>query len=205
MPVLAVEITEVFGLIFVVLSILGYIVKAIKEQNANKPPLRRPQQPPNQRRSEIETFLEEISGGQVRKPPSRPTPPNRPPAKQRAENVTPPKKPNKPAKAAKSPKPVAGLAGQHLAKSSVGEGLRSHVSSFIKNEEQLSDEVRQDMKSRIDDEVRADFGSSRLAAAPEVQRPQAHPLVALLRNPEGIRQAITLQEILQPPKALRRR
>lgn len=206
LPVLAIDIPEIFGIIFLVLSVLGWFVKAIKGQagNAAPPPVRR-QQPPNVRRSEIETFLEEISGGQVRKPPARATPPNRPANKPRLENVAAAKKPTKSSKVPKPPKPVAALADQHLAKSNVGEGLRSHVSVFIKQEERISAEVRQDLKNRMEGEVRSDLGSKALAPAPTVQRPQAHPLVALLRNPEGIRQAITLQEILQPPKALRRR
>jgi hypothetical protein len=206
LPVLALDAGEIFGIIFLVLSVLGWFVKAIKGQGGNAaPPARR--QAPEMRRTEIETFLDEISGGAPRKPPVRATPPNRPGNKPRAQNVAQAKQPNKPAAKPqkKPPKPFAALADQHLAKSNVGEGLRAHVSSFNKAE-RIPAESEQYLKSRIAAEVRTDLGAGTFTAQPtSVERAAVHPLVALLRDPVGIRQAITLQEILQPPKALRRR
>ncbi len=204
LPVLALDLGEIFGVIILVLSVLGWFVKAIKGQNGNAAVPQARKRTPDLRRSEIETFLEEISGGQQRTPQARQAQPNRPVNKARPENA-PAKKSGKSAKPAKTAKPIASLAQQHLAKSNVGEGLRAHVSNFVKGE-RIPAEVQQDLKNRIAAEVQADLGPSRLSAAPSVttQHRPAHPLITLLRNPEGVRQAIALQEILQRPRALRR-
>ena len=201
-PVLALDVGEILGVIFLVLSVLGWFVKAVKGQNGNAAAPQAKKPAPQMRRMEIEDFLEEISGGKLRTPPAGPVKQNKV-NKPRQEQAAAAKKANKPEKASK-PKPVAALAQQHLAKSKVGEGLRAHVSNFAKAE-RIPDEVQQDLKSRIADEVRADLGAGGLAAAvPPSKRPTAHPLIGLLRNPEGVRQAIALQEILQRPRAFRR-
>src|SRR5262249_28535746 len=159
-----------------------------KGQGENQPPPRRAN--PNQVRTEIETFLEELSGNAPKRPPVRPNPP---PARQGL--AKPPKKPLKPPppKPAKTPKPVASLAEKHLASSNLGSGLRTHVSAYMQPD-RIGEEVQQDVKSRIPEEVKADLGPLTTVAPTVVAAAPVHPLVALLRDPKGVRQAIALQE-----------
>ncbi len=200
MPLLlAFDVGEVFGIIILVLTVLGWFVKAVKGQGENQPPVKRGN--PKPVRSEIETFLEELSGNAPKRPPARPQPPNKPPVAKA------PKKPNKQPpgeKPPKAPKPVASLADKHLGSSNLGSGVRSHVSSYMQKD-RVAAEVQQDLKNRIADEVRADLGSAKMTSTAAVVKPApVHPLVTLLRDPQGVRQAIALQEILQKPRALRR-
>jgi hypothetical protein len=200
LPVLAFDFGEVVGIIILVLTVLGWFVRAIKGQGENQPPVRRAN--PNPGRSEIETFLEELSGNAQKRPPVRPNPPNRPPVAKA------PKKPNKqPAgnKPPKAPKPVMSLADKHLSSSNLGSGLRSHVSTYMQTD-RVAAEVQQDLKSRIAEDVRTDLGPSTMMTniAATVASAPVHPLISLLRDPKGVRQAIALQEILQKPRSMRR-
>ena len=81
-----------------------------------------------------------------------------------------------------------------LAQSNVGSTVRSHH-----------------LGNRVDAEVQRDvpaaflnnFGQG-IAPASAPQERQVHPLVKVLRDPNGVRNAILLNEILQRPKSLRR-
>lgn len=200
-PVLAVDMGDAAWIIIVVLSVLGWFVKAIKEHGANQPPARRAN--PEKVRTEIESFLEEISGTPSKRPPVKPNSPNRPPAAKASKKPTKPS-PQKAKPPAKPAKPGSVLADQHLASANLGAGLRGHVSTFMQPD-RVAAEVQQDLKNRIADEVQADLGPSQTSStAPTIAFTPAHPLVTLLRDPRGVRQAIMLQEILQKPKALRR-
>jgi hypothetical protein len=200
MPLLlAFDTGEIFGIIILVLTILGWFVRAIKGQGEN-PPLARRANPPKPARSEIETFLEELSGSAPKRPPVRPAPPNKPPVVKAA------KKPSKQPPAAKPPKaPKASLADKHLGSSNLGSGLRSHVSSYMQTD-RVAAEVQQDLKSRIGENVQTDLGAAVMMTntAATVKSAPIHPLITLLRDPAGVRQAIALQEILQKPRSLRR-
>jgi hypothetical protein len=201
-PILAVQ-PDVLGIIVLVLTILAYIVKAIKGSGdvVKGGPARPPQG--DRVRTEIETFLEELNDSSRKRPPARPAAERpRPPAAKSAKKPAKPVPPMAPPKSQRVAKPVASLSQQHLPTSQLGEGLRSHLSSYM-SQDRIATEVRQDMPNRIAAEVRADFGARPSAAAPVTAAP-VHPVITLLRDPLGVRQAIAVQEILQKPKALRR-
>lgn len=92
-----------------------------------------------------------------------------------------------------------------------GSGVGAHVESFIGQHvqshigKQISDAVRND----ISDQVRSHLGDDKnQQAAPTAATTHgsaaAGDLLAALRSPQGVRQAILISEVLGKPKALRR-
>lgn len=84
----------------------------------------------------------------------------------------------------------------------VGSGVREHVNEYI------GQHVHQHMKKQIDDYVTADMSGGTVAAVVPDTQEQGHKaaaeLIARLRSPEGMRQAILVNEILSRPRSLRR-
>lgn len=94
---------------------------------------------------------------------------------------------------------------------SSGSGVGAHVESFIGQHvkshigKQISDAVKND----INDQVRSHLGDDKNqpaapAAATTHGSAAAGDLLAALRSPQGVRQAILISEVLGKPKALRR-
>ena len=85
---------------------------------------------------------------------------------------------------------------------SSSSGVNDHVKEYI------GQHVEQHMRNQISDYVQADMNGGTVAAvAPEPPRPgnrAAADLVTKLRSPEGMRQAILINEVLSRPRALRR-
>lgn len=205
LPIVAVDF-DVVGIIILVLSILGYFVKAIKGsgENVPRPPMRRPDG--DRMKMEIETFLEELNEETRNRPAGRGNKPVPPAERPRPPAVKPAKKSGKVGPSARPPmasKSVASLADKHFETSKLGQGVRSHVSGYMQSD-RIASEVKQDLASRIPSAVQADLGPASATAAGAPSPPPVHPVVRLLRDPQGVRQAIALQEILQKPKALRR-
>jgi|GEM_PF-3166263 len=207
-PLLAIE-GDIVGIIILVLTVLGYFVRAIKGNGDAPavPPIRKNRP---ELKTEIEEFLEEISGKAARpepprpapvqrQPEQRPPPRNRPPVKQTIKKGT-----NKPPLAKKSlgaGKPTKSLADQHLPQSNLGGGLRTHLATYM-HADRVGQEAQRDVQSQIPAQIKSDLGYSGAAAATAVPK-TVHPLVKLLRDPQGARTAIALQEILQRPKWLK--
>lgn len=198
LPILAFD-REVIGIIAFVIWILGMIIRAVKNNQEAAPA--RPRRELETARTEIETFLEEITGKSPKRPPARPNSPKRPPMAKGKKS-----KPTEPAAKPESPsRPRVSLTEQHLPTSNLGAGVRSHVSAFMQAD-RMAAEVQRDVPNRIAQEVAADLGPRELTStmAPSPKSVPVHPFIRLLRDPQGVRQAIALQEILQKPKGLRR-
>ena len=74
-PLLAIDPGAIVGLIVLVLSVLGWLVNLIKgEDNAPKARPRQGNAAGKDLRSEIQNFLDELSGGQKPRRPNRPVP-----------------------------------------------------------------------------------------------------------------------------------
>lgn len=210
LPVLAFD-RDLIGIVIAVIWVLGIVVRVIKGSKENvEPPARRDR--PEQLRTEIEEFLDEIAGNSQRKP-NRQVPEQKPPERTRPPVKTQTNKKQTPkqkqtAKSTLKPtvkptvasKPVK-LAEQHLQTSNLGGELRSHLATYMQTD-RVGQEVQRDMQNRIAAEVEADLGRPTATQAPPVQTP-VHPLVKMLRDPQGARTAIAIQEILQRPRSLR--
>lgn len=200
------DFTEIFGTIVLVISVLGWFVNVIQSNSANA--AARPKNPnpkPQTGRSEIETLLRELTGGDKRKPK-----PNLKPEATSSEQKRPQQQPRQPKQqnerrpkpnqtgsrgVPKPPVPVRTLPRADepkLPSAHLGDGIRSH---------QLGNRVDVAVQKEITTAVQQDLGKG-LAVPALVEQP-VHPLVAVLRNPQGVRQAILLNEVLQRPKGLR--
>jgi hypothetical protein len=223
LPLLAADIGNWIGIALVVLSVLGWIVNAIKGLDPNGNPIPKREQRPNvprpnparpagrDLRSEIEVFLDEVKKAQGNAP-AEPRPAPRPTPAPAAARQTPPKnqgkKPQQPQKPKKSTSPQLAKTqpSRESEPSKGGRGVREHVSTYMADN-RVGAEVQQHLAHRIDASVERDMSGGTVAAVTpaigEVTRPAPHPLLAVLAKPEGMRQAILMNEILSRPRALR--
>ena len=193
-----IDVSQVIGLCVLVVSVLSWFVNIIQGNTPDGVPRKKPQKPnPPAARSEIEVLLEQITGdkqkqGRREQQSQVPRPPR--PQQERPKNVgrsTSPRTGMQPAKPVV--KQSARVAETHLASSNLGNEVRSH---------HLGNRVEAAVQQEITAAVQHDLGN-RIAAARPPQEQSVHPLVKVLRDPNGIRQAILLNEILQRPKAKR--
>ena len=189
-----IDVSQVIGLCVFVVSVLSWFVNIVKGNAPDGTPRPTPQKPkPRPARSEIEALLEQINGdkqkqGRREQQAQVPRPPR--PQQERPKNTgrsTSPRPGMQPAKQ------VARISETHLAASNLGSEVRSH---------HIGNRVEAAVQQEITAAVQHDLGN-RIAAAKPPQEQSVHPLVKVLRDPNGIRQAILLNEILQRPKAKR--
>lgn len=100
----------------------------------------------------------------------------------------------------KNDRPGTRLAETHLAPTALGQGGRSLLDS-----QKVDAEVKLDVVSAvqrdISDAVQSDIGADGTRVVKQASA--VHPLIKALRDPQGVRQAILLNEILNRPKSLR--
>lgn len=89
----------------------------------------------------------------------------------------------------------------------VGSGIKKHVDTFIGEHVRthMGRDVDEFVKQDISDRVKQNLGKDAPAAAPSGTSQAASSLMSILQNPEGVKQAIVVSEILSKPKALRRK
>jgi hypothetical protein len=186
----ALEAPQIIGLIIFTVSVLSWFVNLVKgnQQNQAPRPKNRPRDPVQ---SELEKFLQEVVGN---KEPERKRP--APPVPQQQKQARPAN--DKRGGKGKPQRPGERAAASHLQTSALGQGVRSHV-----HEHMEPNRIGAAVEHDIDSAVRTDLGPT--AASDAVTRAgNIHPLAKALRDPQGVRQAILLNEILSRPKSLRR-
>ena len=225
-PILA-DAGTYITLIFVILGFLGWIMNLTSNKNAPPPAApARPRQPvqgrPQNRderiQSEIDIFLQEVGGRKPRPrteqaspaaieieepPPRRPVrrPPERP-VRRMAEPI----RPSGPPPTEVPPRPEQGARSNDL-----GTTIREQVARHIETtrvdhatKQQLSNVVERAVEHHLGTLVQKE--AAQLAAAVEVaaRTPEGvHPVVGLLRDPKGVRNAVLISEILGPPRGRR--
>jgi hypothetical protein len=200
-PVLAMGPGQVIAIIVFTISVLSWFVNLVQGNNPNGAPKPRNRpQPNNQAQSELEKFLQEVVGGGKPQPEperKRPQPPAPKPQRPQGNTKKSAKSKSPPLRPVESERSATRLAQTHLATSALGEGLRSHVAEHLE-----ARRIDATVQADIDGRVQQDIGTD--AATMAVNRAGAvHPLVQTLRNPQGVRQAIMLAEILNRPKSRR--
>lgn len=202
--VLGADFGNIVVVIIFVISILSGIINLIQGNKPDGTP--RVKQPPKSP-PDIDDLLRQLMG---EKPKAKQEPkPPKPPKRQAQQADRGRSKPNpaleRPAMA-RAPIPprqtsqtrqsVATIDARDatLPTSSLGQSVRSH---------HLGNRVDQSVEKDISKAVVADLGNSPLAV-PSIPDQPLHPLVSVLRDPQGIRQAVLLNEILKKPKGFRR-
>ncbi len=213
--VLAAEGGVVFVIVLII-SVISWIVNLVQGNKPNGKPGNRPR-PANQGQSELEKFLQQVVGNKPEPEPEkkRPAPAPKPvgvtgrdkksgKSKPQSQRPAAAQRPAASSRPAPADRPGARLSQTHLTPTTVGDGVRSHVSSHLepRNVDAL---VKRDVEGAVQrdigDAVRRDIGVDGTLLT--VQRAPVHPLIQALRNPQGIRQAIMMSEILNRPKSLR--
>lgn len=196
--------------IVLIISVISWIVNLIQGNTPKGKPVKRPRP---QQIEELEQFLQAtVAAPEREREKKRPAPnrPNRPTVEKR------PNKPNKPKQSpsqrpnaqrpasqqrpAQLDRPGTRLAQSHLSQTAMGLGGRSNIGP-----QAVDDSVKKDVdlavQRDIDDAVSRDIGVDGTLSVTQVQA--VHPLIQALRNPQGVRQAILLNEVLSRPKSLR--
>lgn len=187
-------------LAILVLSVVGWLVNAVKGNDADGNPVPRKRAKPNRDlRSEIEVFLEELQQPQRAEPqrqqPQQPRPePQRNRQQERQSKQRPPAA--KQASQSDRNSRKSGTSGRQASASKPQQAARPNLTG--------TPEARA-LGAEVAASVEQNLSGGTVAAVPPLatRAPSTHPLVALLRQPEGIRQAIILNEILQRPKSRR--
>lgn len=226
-------VNEILALIFIMVSVIGWIIRTVQGTNQQMPP---PVQRPGRRREErandeIDTFLQQMNRNQdpqkspaaARQSGNRPRPPgnrNQTPVSQRpaAKQQQPPPEP------ASSRRIREEGASRPLAGSNLGSDVAQHVRERMG--EHLAKDAQRDVGQDVKDSVQKHLGagSRQVAGSGTPTRAtteelfgakgtgtaadgccttRAETLKQMLRNPNSIRQAIIIQEVLNRPKCLR--
>lgn len=234
LEILAVDLGEIVGLIVVVITILGSLINFLSNKNqpqAPRPQQRRPPQPPVNRgdkiSNEIEVFLQEVTGRKPAPPVAeRPAPPRPAPApqvqvpqprrvvtQQPMPTATPERKSLPPVQPAPSQhRPVTTLADRQApGTQDLGGSVRAHLNEYM--ETRIEKQVANDLRDTVAANVQSHLGQFTASKEPKrattsvaatIERRAEHPIVALLRNPAGVRQAIIIKEVLARPSATSR-
>ncbi len=217
--VAAFGVGEVIYAVIIIIGFLSWLMQTITGQNKRAGAGGRPRQPPRPRdgrlQSEIDVFLQEVSG---KKPqPDEVEIEIVPEPERRPRRVVKQKRPKRPQQARRSEKQrekPRSRPGSKIAQRK-GPGSEHFGEEVSDHAEQLGGDVRshvqQHMGDRVGESVETHLGSRR--PAPEVvdlhlpgtSLALAQEMITLLRDPAGVRQAIILNEILSPPKGLRPR
>jgi hypothetical protein len=189
-----VDLHAIFGIVVLVVTVLGWFVNFVQGNNPDGNPRQpRPKPKPQNGRNEIEELLQELSGNK-RKP--RPEPREQPSrqAKPPVARSKPKQPPQKPVATPISPlsRPLGRGGEPTFASANLGQSIRSH---------QLPNQIDAAVQKEIVSAVSSDLGTS--APLQPLPTGPVHPLVKVLRDPSGVRQAVLLNEILQRPKSLR--
>jgi hypothetical protein len=226
--ILGVNFHEIFAIIVLVISVLSWLVNLIQGSSPNAVPRQqRPKPKPQTSRSELESLIQELTTDKRKAEEKRRTEQLEPTAsapipqqfteqqrieQRRAEHQRKEQQRAERARAAASmaPQRPGGPPPYNPSRQlqqmtppkrkepkrnfeSLGEGIRSqHVGS------QFQGQIKEAPSSAAETISKKQISAATLDTVASV-----HPLVKLLREPGGVRQAVILNEILQRPKSLR--
>ncbi len=221
-PTVLADIEDLIWIIIVVgMMFISWIAKLVKGNEEDKP-AQRPRAQNDRLRSEIDAFLKEVSGAKGGaggdasevvdfEAAAAPTPrPQRQPQQQRQHQETQRQQAQRQrrtqqVKKAKRPRPGTKMSERQGSRSTtLGSSVREHVSDHMQSGT-VDREVAQNVTQSVSEHLGA--RSASIFDRPEdgdEGSPIAGQLVAMLKSPEGVRQAILLNEILAPARSLRK-
>ena len=198
---------------FIVISFIGWVINQVNAQN--KPPARRgrPQRGNRRVQEEIDDFLREATGN--RKPGGRVLSADEIEIVDESQARRPPPRRPAPTRPSTRQKPGSNVSNRHLSgHEELGSSVRDHVRTHM--DERVSAGAEEHLAHDVDQHVSQHLGafsagmptSSGRTAQSETRRrrnPRTTALLAALRTPVGVRNAVLMQEILGRPRSLRNR
>lgn len=208
MPAIAPLLADIDGLIAVavaVISIVGFISNLISGQQKGQKnvPAPRPKRAPDRRiRDEIEAFLQEATGNKGQRA-DRPAPPARQEPQRKGGQKSRPKPPPQ------RKTPAAPAAERPDTSDKLGRDIQTHVQQHMSD--RVGQQVSRDLAPHIAPPHLGLLGggdktpaNASVASTASQGSTTAAELLALLRSPQGRKQAMVMAEILQKPLSLRR-
>jgi hypothetical protein len=222
-PIFA-DLFEGWGMIIVaVITLIGWLMSFVNQKNAPPPPVRNPRIPnPAGRRddrlsNEIDIFLQEVSGrkrqdepveielvpeDEIRERSSR--------RKQAEQSQRPGNRKLQSSLPNKSEKHLGSkIAERHLTgPDQLGQGLQDHLAESMQ-----AGRIKKHVAAHLDHDVNRSveqhlgrFGGADLAVPTTTRKESAaaRKVVKLLRDPDGVRQAILINEVLSRPVGMRK-
>lgn len=228
-PLLLADIEGFFGIVFFLIAFVGWVINLVsqnqeKSKNERKPPVRQGRSGSQRNpRKEIDQFLSQskrssnrsrqndLDEVEVIAPPAQRRPPRRRRSRQeiladQAQSRTPQLEKKQPKH---SPRPGEDVSSRHLATLATQREERPPLVSHVAEQvaEHLSHGVDKQVASHLDVFTAAGSVSSGrrgMASTTTARKSQGTLIGSLLRSKSGVRNAIILNEILSPPKSLRK-
>lgn len=223
-PVLAADFGTLLSIVFVVIAVLSWISNALSSTGNSRPANRpadgprpaRPARPRDERlQDEIDIFLQEVGG---KRPENAQRTKVEPVEVVEFEDAIEPapvvavaeSEGDRSARGRRPP--VSTIAERSLVgPEELGNGVKSHVAQSM--QDRVGAEVQQHLGHTIDASVSEHLGqftaqslastSNEIVPGTISGSPITQPAITMLKNPDGVRQAIMLSEILAPPLAKR--
>jgi hypothetical protein len=194
------DVGTIITVAIILMSLIGWIINYVNEKAKEQP--RRPLPPANPQRGaddrfqqEIDRFLQQVGGrpARARPAPARPAPPS-----DIMIEVVPEEELLQRRREERRRNKLSQIEDRHMQTSQLGAGLRSQVQADMNDA--MTDQVRTDVGDRIAAVVEADFGESKTDLVAPVVGPaqvKPHEIIQLLRDRDGVRKAIIVNEILK--------
>lgn len=201
-PVLAIDFGQIVGLIVLIISVISWIINVVQGNNPDGTPKKK-KQPAEKTQTDLEKFLQEVIAGKAETGKKKPSPPPPVPGtQQRPSGEKKARKNQQKQTAAAATETTSKRQGErvadtHLKTSTLGSGVRSHLQSYMEPN-RVDTAVKHDIGSHVKQDIGSDSSADR-----GQRKVTVHPLALALRDSNGVRQAILLNEILAKPKSLR--
>lgn len=188
--------------IVLIISVISWIVNLIQGNGPKGRVNPQPRQNSSDK-SELERFLREVVGDKPAENERKRQGAKRSGAEKKKQKTQqqasrPPAQPQR-----LTDRPGARLAQTHLAPLSVADSTRPPIGSQLEIS-RFDNTVNRDVSGAVERDINSavirDIGAD--GTVINSQRPE-HPLIQALRNPQGVRQAVILSEILERPKRSR--
>lgn len=194
--ILTAGIGDVVPILFIVIALISGFLNFLKERkNAGEAQdmRRRKRERKNERDDELSQFLDEVATSdtkpQQRQKRKRPTQRDRSQQRQKRREQT----MQSEERLRRSPAKSSSVASRHLDTEEFSQVRDRHVQSSVENRH---------LESQVSEQHLYESDESSQTATPTATK---HPIAQMLARPSGIRDAIILNEILQPPLSRRSR
>lgn len=197
--VFAIDPGAIITIVVILISIIGWLINFLNEKAREQQPRRMnprpgqagagPRRGEDRFQAEIDQFLQQVGG---RRKPNR----QRPQAEPIEIEVVPEYELAERERRQRRQRKLSSIEDRHVESGTLGAGLRTHVAADMRNT--IDERVRRDITDSVEDDLGLPTGRSE-SAGTQPAAPQINPgeIVAMLRDRDGVRKAIIVNEILR--------